>query len=64
MSPRPPARTDAGGTTGGFLLAVLLLVVLAAAAFFYFGGSADVDTDINPPAVDVSSSPAPSAEAK
>ena len=63
MTARPAPSSDAGGTSGGFLLALLLLVVLAAGAFFYFGGSADIDADVNPPAVDVSSSPAPSAEA-
>ena len=56
-------RNDRGGTAGGFLIAVAILAVIAAAAFFYFGGSADIDADVNPPAVDVSTSPAPSAEA-
>ncbi len=59
----PLPRDDAGGTATGFLLAVLLLGLLAIGAFFYFGGDADIDADVNPPAVDVSTSPAPSAEA-
>ena len=56
-------RNDRGGTAGGFLIALAVLAVIAVAAFFYFGGSADIDADVNPPAVDVSTSPAPSAEA-
>ena len=60
---RRPDCTERGGTTGGFLLAVLLLVALAVGAFFYLGGSADIDADINPPAVELSTSPAPSADA-
>ena len=58
-----PDRNDRGGTAGGFLIAVVILAVIAVAAFFFLGGSADIDADVNPPAVDVSTSPAPSAEA-
>ena len=59
-----PSRRDHGGAAAGFLLALVLAAVLAIGAFFYFGGSADIDADVNPPTVDVSSSPAPSAEAR
>ena len=58
-----PDRNDRGGTAAGLLIAVVILAVVAVAAFFYLGGSADIDADVNPPAVDVSTSPAPSAEA-
>ena len=58
-----PQRRDHGGTAAGFLIALAVLAVVAIGAFFYFGGSADIDADVNPPAVDISTSPAPSAEA-
>ena len=58
-----PSRRERGGAAAGFLLALVLLAAVVIGAFFYFGGSADIDADVNPPAVDVSTSPAPSAEA-
>jgi hypothetical protein len=54
-----PDRNDRGGTAAGFLIALVIVAVIAVAAFFFFGGSADID--VNPPAVDVSTSPAPEA---
>ena len=56
-------RNDRGSTATGLLIAVVILAVVAVGAFFVLGGSADIDADVNAPAVDVSSSPAPSARA-
>ena len=56
-------RSDVGSTATGLLIAVVILAVVAVGAFFALGGSADIDADVNAPAVDVSSSPAPSARA-
>lgn len=63
MNARPIRRDDLGGTATGFLIALVLLAVVALAGFFFLGGSADIDADVNAPAVDISTSPAPTAEA-
>lgn len=60
MHPRS-ATSDGGGTATGFLLAVVVLALVAVGLFFFLGGDADIDAEVNPPAVDVSSSPAPEA---
>ena len=54
-------RDDTGGAAAGFMLAIILLALVGVGLFFYFGGDAEIDADVNPPAVDVSTSPAPEA---
>lgn len=63
LTARSPRRQDLGSTAAGFLIALVVLALVAVGVFFVLGGSADIDADVNPPAVDVSSSPAPSASA-